>query len=143
MVSHTCSQLASMHNQAIKYARSSCRLWRALDFKRPAMTIEEAAKFVAVWASEKPQISKVHFYGSRVKKTHREDSDLDIAVALIANLDESGGLATWMHYSDQWSQELNKAIPYEVQLEWDAGNKTPIIKKGLAEGSQLVYEKEV
>lgn len=107
------------------------------------MTIEEAAKIVAAWASEKPQIAKVHFFGSRVKKMHREDSDLDIAVALIANLDESGGLATWMHYSDLWSKELNKAIPYEVQLEWDAGNGTPTIKKGLVEGSQLVYEKEV
>ncbi len=107
------------------------------------MTIEDAAKFVAAWASEKPQIAKVHFYGSLVKKTHREDSDLDVAVALVENLDESGGLATWMHYSDQWSQELNKAIPYEVQLEWDDGDGTQIIKKGLVEGGRLVYEKEV
>jgi predicted nucleotidyltransferase len=107
------------------------------------MTIEDAAKLVAAWASEKPQIAKVHFYGSRVKETHREDSDLDVAIALIANLDESGGLATWMHYSDQWTVELNKAIPYEVQLEWDGGDGTPTIKNGLVEGSWLVHEKEV
>jgi predicted nucleotidyltransferase len=106
------------------------------------LNFEEVARLVAAWASSKSQIAKVQFYGSRVKRTHREDSDLDLAITLMPNLDESGGLATWCRYSDEWSAELSKALPYQVHAEWEAGEETPTILKGLSEASYLVYEKE-
>ena len=61
----------------------------------------------------------------------------------MPNLDESGGLATWMHVSDEWQQELSVLLPYKVQVEWDDGSNTKIIEKGLSEASKLVYEREI
>ena len=105
------------------------------------MTLEEAAHLVSEWASEKPQIQKIQFFGSRVKGTHHEKSDLDIAITLAPNLDESGGLSTWFQYGDDWGEELNVLIPLDVQAEWEAGEETPTIHNGLIEANHIVYEK--
>ncbi|MDD2801163.1 hypothetical protein A1359_18500 [Methylomonas lenta] len=105
------------------------------------MDIEEAATIVAKWAEQKKEISKVQFFGSRVKGTHTSESDLDVAIELVSNLDESGGLSIWMRSSDLWTEELNALLPCDVQAEWDDGENTDIINSGLLEARMLVYEK--
>ncbi|THK41324.1 nucleotidyltransferase domain-containing protein [Methylophaga sp. SB9B] len=107
------------------------------------MTLEETAKVVNGWAAKKPQIEKVQFFGSRVRGTNRDDSDLDVAITLLPNLDESDGMSTWFRFSDVWSAELNDLLPYEVQVEWEAGELTSTILKGLSEASYLVYKNEI
>ncbi|MCK4742899.1 MAG: nucleotidyltransferase domain-containing protein [Sulfuriflexus sp.] len=107
------------------------------------MDIKKAAQLVSKWAKEKREIKSVHFFGSRVKGTHTGGSDLDIAIKLMPDLEESGGLSTWMRYSDQWAAELNSLVPYVVQAEWDDGENTNIINKGLSEARMFVYEKEI
>lgn len=105
------------------------------------MNINQAAKLASEWAVNKPEIKSVHFFGSRVKGTNREDSDLDVAIELMPGLDECGGLSAWMRSSDKWSKELNELIPYEVQAEWNDGENTDLIKKGLSEACMLVHAK--
>ncbi|HEC58175.1 hypothetical protein LCGC14_0484130 [marine sediment metagenome] len=104
------------------------------------MDINQAAHLVSEWARKKPEIKNVQFFGSRVKGANREDSDLDVAIELIQGLDECGGLSAWMRNSDKWSKELNELIPYEVQAEWNDGENTDLINKGLLEACLLVYE---
>src|SRR5438105_638499 len=60
------------------------------------MDLDNIAAALGRWASRHPQIKRVYLFGSRVRGDHHRDSDLDIAVELDENLDESGGLATWM-----------------------------------------------
>lgn len=107
------------------------------------MQITQASSIVSEWAKEKAQIKKVLFFGSRVKGTELPDTDIDVAIQLNPNIDESGGLATWMNCCDEWRSELSELLPYKVQMEWDNGRGTRVIEKGLSEASLLVYEKKI
>jgi len=107
------------------------------------LEIEQAAQIVAEWCKEKCLIRRAHFFGSRVKGTQRCDSDLDIAIELMPNLDESEGLCTWMGQSDKWRDELSTLLPYKVQLEWNGAGQTQRIAGALAEASLLVYKNEI
>ena len=46
-------------------------------------TLTEASVAVSNWAMAKLEIRRVAFFGSRVTRTNRESSDLDIAIELI------------------------------------------------------------
>ena len=102
--------------------------------------LSKMAALVKEWAINKPLIQKIEFFGSRVKGTERPDSDLDIAIELVPNCDESNGLATWLHCKDIWEKELQEILPVKVQIEWNGGENTEIIAKGLREERYLVYE---
>jgi len=104
---------------------------------------QEAAHLVAEWASKKPQIQKVQFFGSRVKGTYHEKSDLDVAITIVTNLDECGGFSIWCRYGEKWVEELKAMIPCAVDAQWEAGQETKIIQDGLKEASYLVYEIEI
>lgn len=109
------------------------------------MALTSAAKIVASWAKENPSISRVWFFGSRVRGNHKADSDLDIAVELdqkaFTGSDESNGLATWILFSTAWEAELQSILSYKIQLELWLTEETPTIDSGLAHSSKLVYEK--
>jgi len=107
------------------------------------MDTKKVAKLIFQWALKKPQIAKVQFFGSRVKGTHHKDSDLDIAITLINNLGESGGLSTWIFNSEEWAAELGVIIPCKVDLQWDGKEETPTIGVALNEASCVVYEKDL
>ena len=47
------------------------------------ITHEEAKAIVSSWAGRYKVIRRVYFYESRVRKEHRAESDLDIAIELI------------------------------------------------------------
>lgn len=109
------------------------------------METSEIARVLAEWAERKPLVKRVFIFGSRVRGDHKADSDIDIAVELDAveyqRSDESGGLDTWIHAKQRWKEELQTLIPNKVQLELWSQNMTPTIDKGLAQSSQLVYDK--
>jgi predicted nucleotidyltransferase len=100
---------------------------------------------IANWAARKPLIKRVFIFGSRVRGDNRADSDIDIAVELDAaefqGTDESGGLATWMFETKGWKEELQRFVPYRVQLERYHPEQTPTVASGLERSSALVYEK--
>lgn len=109
------------------------------------MDLPEVASVVSAWARGKPLVKRVYLFGSRVRKDHSPDSDIDIAVELdpsaFRGADESGGLATWMFEAPAWREELRQLLPLKVQLERYHPEQTPTVGKGLARSSQVVYEK--
>lgn len=105
------------------------------------MDLSQIGAAVAKWARSKPIVMRVYLFGSRVRGDHRPDSDLDIAVELVPDLDESGGLATWMHEKKEWIEELKALIPLKLQLERYHPVQTPTVVKGIERSSQLIYEK--
>lgn len=100
-----------------------------------------------MWACAEPLVKRVYLFGSRVRGDHRLTSDIDIAVeldpAVFKGVDESEGLATWMHEAKVWREELQKLIPLKVQLERYHPDQTPTVGKGIERSSQLVYEKMI
>ena len=89
-----------------------------------------AAARVKEWAEQQPEIYTVAFFGSRVKGTHREDSDLDVAVgtdwtSMVCN-------------SERWTAELEAVLNFRpirlVPLE-DA------VERYVGESGRVVYER--
>lgn len=105
------------------------------------MDLKSAAEIVSRWAKHKSAIRSIHFYGSRVKCTHCEGSDLDVAIEIIPDIDDSGGLATWICNCDQWEKELSDILPFTIHAEWNGGINTEMIFKALSEAKMLVYKK--
>lgn len=61
------------------------------------MDIEAMTTAVAKWASTQPLIRKAYLFGSKVRGTHKPDSDLDVAVDRCGQLRRARceGLALW------------------------------------------------
>ena len=92
------------------------------------------------WAARNPQIRRVVLFGSRVKGTHRANSDLDIAIELEAGEDSNATLANWMQFSNVWKREVSAIVPFEVDLQWlDRYGATSVIEQGVKEANEVVY----
>ena len=105
-----------------------------------AVTTEQRGALVN-WASRKPKIRRVMLFGSRVKGTHREESDLDIAVELEPGEDSNATLAVWMDVSEPWKAELESFLPFPIDLQWrDVDGTTTYIDQGLSDACEPIYE---
>ena len=110
------------------------------------LEIDGTASILRQWAKATPLIKRVWVYGSRARGDHSPASDTDVAVELDAALyernDDSGGLATWMFESTPWKQQLQRSIPFKLQLERYAGEATPHVLAGIERSSLLIYGEE-
>jgi predicted nucleotidyltransferase len=109
------------------------------------MELDEIAQVLSGWATSNPLVSKIWLFGSRVRGTCHSESDIDVAVeldlAFSRGVDESGGLATWMHDTHSWQDEIQALVPYKLDLHRYGGIETPTISKALQRSSILVYDK--
>lgn len=106
------------------------------------MEIDQAKGLVHSWAAAHPIITKVWIYGSRARGTHRDDSDLDVAVQVRGDYTIDEQFSVWMSASSELQVSLQSLLPILVQLEWYGNeSETEIIHSGIAEGSLLVYER--
>ncbi len=104
------------------------------------MDIEDMEAAVAKWASTQPLIRKAYLFGSRVRGTHRSDSDLDVAVEIFSSPGDSDPLATWIRESCHLEASIAGIVPVIIDLEWYGGEAdTPVIHKALERSSLLVY----
>ena len=89
------------------------------------------------WAAARPGIVRLWLYGSRVKVTHRPDSDLDVAFEIDRLADEAAVL-TFQATKAQWVTELTALTGLCVHLE---PSLLPQVRAGIAECGRLVYER--
>jgi predicted nucleotidyltransferase len=95
----------------------------------------------AAWADSKPAVRRAWAYGSRLRGTQREDSDLDLALEIETSGSEDEAWNEWMAESDDWKAELEELSQLNVQLEWYAGEATPRILRFTSCCSMLVFER--
>lgn len=76
----------------------------------------EWVEAIASWAAADPRILAVYLYGSRVRGTHRPDSDLDVAVILNGDEDDTAE-NYWFSDGGRIADELAALVPVEVHLE--------------------------
>lgn len=88
---------------------------------------------IATWAARQPAIARVALYGSRITgRSHstgrpcQPGSDLDVAIEVVATLNESGGeegdaLGNWICFRERWGEQLQPLLPIAVDLRpiWD------------------------
>jgi predicted nucleotidyltransferase len=104
--------------------------------------IEQLRALVAQWAASQPIVTCAHIYGSRVRGSHREDSDLDVAIEIAPLPGDSSALATWISEASHLAGSLARLLPVPIDLEWYGGEfETPTVHRGLAAGSLVAYER--
>ena len=88
------------------------------------------------WADSKGIIRRAWVFGSRIKGNYRNDSDLDIAIQILAD-------SEIIINATLWEKELKDLfeISFEINICLFAGKQeTPTVAKGLKEGSIKIYE---
>lgn len=103
------------------------------------MNICEISEALQNWAQNEPIVIKVYIFGSRLKGTHRPDSDLDIAVELRKLPGDEDVNATWIGEAKRLKHSIAKFVPYNVDLQGYNGKETPHIDAYLKDRSLLVY----
>lgn len=104
------------------------------------MNIDELGEIVCRWAATHPRVSAAYLFGSRVKGTHREDSDLDVAVELLNPKGLPGNFCDWANLADELRESLSVLLPVKLDLtQYENSQDTPIVHGALSSGSVLVY----
>jgi predicted nucleotidyltransferase len=104
------------------------------------MKLEEAVQIVAAWAASEPLVREAYIFGSRVRGTHRPDSDIDIAVKINKQPGDESEYVCWAFEGDRLTERLQKLIPVKVQLEWYDPIETPHVRMGIVESSVKAYQ---
>jgi len=100
--------------------------------------IKKIKEIIEEWLKHNPRITKVYLFGSYVKKNKPSISDIDVAIEISGKtMDTAFGF--WCSQADRMRKELNNLLNYKVDLWRFAGEETLTIKKGLDEGSILIY----
>src|ERR1700722_534150 len=71
---------------------------------------------LADWAAGRDRIQEVYVFGSRAKRNHRDDSDLDVALVLTGE-DQAERDAYWISEASTWRKELASKFPIVIDLE--------------------------
>jgi predicted nucleotidyltransferase len=93
------------------------------------------------WANNIQTIRAIWFFGSRIKETNRDDSDLDVAIELIYT-DPDSALAHWMFDKDKWLKEIQEFSMISIDLQWHHPKATPTIAQGIHETSIKIFERK-
>lgn len=106
-------------------------------------SIQSLTNIVAEWSLTQSRVSKTYLFGSRVKNTHREDSDLDVAVELLSRKEKPGNTNDWTELSATLTDTLGLLLPVKLDLwSYESDVETPTIHAAIIEASILVYSKE-
>jgi len=94
------------------------------------------------WAHSAPLVSKVWIFGSRAKGTHKENSDLDVAIDLKLE-DENEKLSVWISNKENWKAELQNLFQdnpvVDLQLIFDDDE---IVHPAVSEHGIIIYPPE-
>lgn len=102
--------------------------------------LDGAAILVSRWAEQKAKIRKVWFFGSRVRGSFVQSSDLDIAVEL--EFEENGtAFAYWALDSSGWEAELVEILPWRIDLQLYVREEAPVIETAIRSSSKLIFER--
>ncbi|MCX5829201.1 MAG: nucleotidyltransferase domain-containing protein [Deltaproteobacteria bacterium] len=79
------------------------------------MDLENIKQIISNWASGINYRIRVYLFGSRLKGTHRPDSDLDLAIEFLDSWHDTTLL--WFDFHEQWQNELFELTGFKVDLQ--------------------------
>jgi predicted nucleotidyltransferase len=92
---------------------------------------------IVQWARADSRVAAVFLFGSRAKGTHRPDSDLDLAVVLTGDEDDSA-LGYSICKGDEMQARLAAVIPVSVHVNFPLEGDT-VVWPAVQEHGQLIY----
>jgi predicted nucleotidyltransferase len=79
---------------------------------------EEWLRGLSSWASKNESVRELWLFGSRVRGDSREDSDVDLAIALMPPVGKHDwALGSYSALGDVWQRELETIVGRHVSLE--------------------------
>ncbi|NNG59788.1 nucleotidyltransferase domain-containing protein [Sphingomonas paucimobilis] len=93
---------------------------------------------IATWAAGEPLIEAAYVFGSRVKGTYRDDSDLDVAV-IVAGADEGERLGNAIFEKPRWIATLQPQLPVKLHLQC-AMDDDIVVMPAVRDHGRLVYK---
>ncbi|MBN9334917.1 MAG: nucleotidyltransferase domain-containing protein [Devosia sp.] len=102
---------------------------------------EKQIEIIRDWAEAEDLIDEVVLYGSRAKGTHREDSDVDLAVHQVGTNEHA--VHTFMHFKgEDWQNDLIARTGLKISLAPRAGHLTPKIEEYLGHASFVIFSRD-
>ena len=118
-----------------------------------SLTIENAARIVGGWACQTDYVRRAWLYGSRIRRTNREDSDLDVAIEVCGK--HAGGrcetpYTRFFFDHKEWAADLQQLLPWKVHLchynseiEPDVPIEYGNVKKAVDEYGLLIFDRSI
>jgi predicted nucleotidyltransferase len=105
---------------------------------RQTMIPDHWAARILLWAAGEPRVAAVYLFGSRAKAKHRDDSDIDLAVVLTEDSDDTAaGYAVFE--GDRMRRALARLLPRPVDLQF-AFPDDKVVWPAVQEHGVLLYE---
>ncbi len=105
------------------------------------LNLSDVVDCLAQWSENQARLRKLWVFGSRVKGTAREDSDLDVAFEIYPLVSPEEKDHFQALTLPVWEKELNKLSPWEIHLVPWAGSNTNVAGY-VAEQNILVYDRD-
>jgi predicted nucleotidyltransferase len=101
------------------------------------LKLDAFSRIVSEWASTIPEVREAFIFGSRVKGTCRDDSDLDVAIKLVG---EDEGFLLWMHEAENLRPMLSAriSVPLDLQMMHSADS---VVMPAVVEHGVRVFER--
>lgn len=93
---------------------------------------------IRAWALGEPLIEAAYVFGSRVKGTNRDDSDLDVAV-FVAGADDGERLGNAIFEKPRWIATLQPQLPVTLHLQC-AMDDDVVVMPAVRDHGRLVYK---
>jgi predicted nucleotidyltransferase len=103
--------------------------------------IETIKKIIYGFVTDYPRITKAYLYGSYVKKDKSIINDIDIAIEISSNKNDTA-FGFWCANGRIMQEQLGFLLNYKVHLEWFDLDETPTVRKGLEEGNILLWPED-
>jgi predicted nucleotidyltransferase len=111
----------------------------SVEFKMKGLLEEDRLK-IAQWAERHPEIKRVYLYGSRARGDHHPDSDIDLAIEVIADQEDS--LGSWMQWIQGCRNSPDLVLSAQPHLErYEKGAELKIVGPAVEVDGVLLFER--
>lgn len=93
---------------------------------------------IVEWAERHSEISRVYLYGSRARGDHLEDSDIDLAIEVVAQPGDANSFATWMYWHAAYKEAPDlhlSAKPHPLWIGWEE------VGQGVENDGELLFQR--
>jgi predicted nucleotidyltransferase len=104
------------------------------------ISIDHIRDVVTNWADSYHEITRVFLFGSRARGDSTPDSDIDLAIVVVGNSDETAFTRYFFNQND-WKRELGSALGRSISMVRVIDHGKPEVQESIAREGVLLYER--